>query len=374
MDALTRWRIPGNACEVYYQRRRVFRYAAGYADVASGRRMQGDERMFMYSATKPVVCATALTLWEQGKFVLSDPLKRYLPEWAEVTVRHIAPDGKEELRPPVRDVTVEDLFTMQSGLDYNYFAPALAEARERLAPVCPTREIARAIAAEPLLFDPGARWCYGYSHDILGALVEVIADMPLRDYAKQAVFDKVGMEHTTFGVPAGDRENFATLYQFDDATETYAPTHDQGNGYIFGTAYDSGGAGLVSTVSDMARFADVMCARGSVSGSVRILAPATVEMMRRDRFGASPAAFADFAGDALRGYGYGLGVRTLIDPVKAGASAPMGEFGWTGAAGAYMLMDPENEVAMFYTHHMLNNQEPYTAPRLRNILYSCLDA
>jgi len=372
MDALCAWRIPGNACEVYYKRRPVFRYASGFANREAGQKMQGNELLYMYSATKPITCAAALTLWERGKFILTDPVKKYLPEWADVQVRYTDSDGTEHLRAPSRDVTVQDLFTMQSGLDYNYNAPALAAAREKYAPACPTREMARAIAAEPLLFDPGARWCYGFSHDILAALVEVIAGEPFGAYVKRTIFDVIGMENTTFGADEKRQAQIAVLYNFSDEKNAIQRDASQKNGFIFGSQYDSGGAGIVSTVSDMAKFTDVMCGRGLVRDGVRILAPTTVDLMRKNHLQTIPASLSEFAGNALRGYGYGLGVRTLVDPAMAGAPSPVGEFGWTGAAGAYMLMDPENELAMFYAHHMTNNQEDFTAPRLRNILYSCL--
>jgi len=373
MDALCGWRIPGNACVVYYKRRPVFQYAAGFANIETGQKMQGDELLYMYSATKPVTCAAALTLWEQGKFILSDPVKKYLPEWADVKVRYTDADGTVKLRAPARDVTVQDLFTMQSGLDYNYFAPALAAAREKYAPECPTREMARAIAAEPLLFDPGTQWCYGFSHDILGALVEVIADEPFSAFVKRTIFDVIGMEQTTFGADEKRREKIAVLYNFNDEQDRIQRDAVQENSFIFGTRYDSGGAGLVSTVSDMAKFADVMSARGLTCEGARILAPRTVDLMRRNHLKTIPASLSSFANNELVGYGYGLGVRTMVDPAAGGAPSPVGEFGWTGAAGAYMLMDPENELAMFYAHHMTNNQEDFTAPRLRNVLYSCLD-
>ncbi len=372
MDFLCGWRIPGNACVVYYKRRPVFQYAAGYANLETGEKMHSDVLMYMYSATKPVTCAAALTLWEQGKFILNDPVKKYLPEWADVQVRDTDADGNACLRAPARDVTVQDLFTMQSGLDYNYHAPALTAAREKYAPQCPTREMVRAIAAEPLLFDPGTRWCYGFSHDILAALVEVIAEESFCSYVKRTIFDVIGMDQTTFGADAHRRSQMATLYNYSDEKNAIQKDATQNNDFIFGSAYDSGGAGIVSTVSDMAKFADVMCGRGLVRGDVRILAPRTVDLMRRNHLQTIPASLSGFAGNALIGYGYGLGVRTLVDPAAAGAPSPVGEFGWTGAAGAYVVMDPENELAMFYAHHMTNNQEDFTAPRLRNILYSCL--
>ncbi len=371
MEHLVNWRIPGCSCVVYKDREKVFSHSAGYRDVASGAKMQGDELFYMYSATKPVVCASALTLWEAGKFDLDDEVAKYLPEWSDMKVRENNPDGTFRIVDAERRVKVRDLFAMTAGLDYNTETEAIKAARERTAPQCPTREIIRAIADRPLNFQPGTHWNYSLCHDVLGGLVEVIADMPLADYVKKSILEPTGMTDTEFGLSDERRARLATEYSFNDETNSYAPIPDQGNWAIFGTEYHSGGAGLTSTVSDMALFCEMMAAGGRAMDGKKVIAPTTINMMKKNQLDA--VAMKDFSWSPLNGYGYGLGVRTMVDPAVGASPSPVGEFGWTGAAGAYMLIDTETKLAVFYAHHMLNNQEYYTAPRLRNIVYSCLD-
>lgn len=369
MDSFTAWRIPGCAAAVYLHGEPVFEYSSGYADKENGIKMSGDSLLYMYSASKPVTCAAALTLWEQGKFLLNDPVYKYMPEWSDMKVLQRREDGTEELVPAERPVTVGDLFAMTSGLDYSTDRPSLKKAVERTYPRCNTVELMRAVGQDPLIFQPGERWNYGLSHDVLGAIIEIISGYSLKDYAKKAVFEPLGMESSFYGgweIPEG----LAVQYRFIDEKDAYIPT-DQRNTFVMGSDFYSGGAGIVSTVNDMAKFAGAMSMKGKTPDGDRILAPSTVELMRTNRL--SQKQLSAFDWDTLMGYGYGLGVRTMINRAAAGSPSPNGEFGWTGAAGAYMLIDPENELSLFYAHHMLNNQESYTANRLRNVLYSCLD-
>lgn len=373
MDHFTGWRIPGNSCIVYKDRKPVFKYSSGFSDIESGKKMCGDEVLYMFSATKPVVCTAAMTLWEKGKFDLNDTVDKYLPEWADMKYKTVDTDGKELILPVPSDrkATVRDLFTMSAGLDYNTERPAIREAIEKYSPQCPTREIVRAMASEPLNFIPGDHWNYSLCHDVLGAVVEVIADMPLADYVKKVILDPVGMRDTEFGMSDERRKRMATIYSFNDTTVSIDKVPGQGNWAIFGTEYHSGGAGLTSTVGDMAMFTEMMSAGGVAQSGERIIKSTTIDLMKKNHL--TEKQMPDVNWSQLTGYGYGLGVRTLVDPVKAESPSPVGEFGWTGAAGAYMLVDTENKLALFYAHHMLNNQEYYTAPRLRNVLYSCLD-
>lgn len=370
LDHFTSWRIPGCACAVYYKHRLVFSSASGYADVERGIPMDCDRNiMYMYSCSKPVTCASALMLWEKGKFLFTDPLYDFLPAWKDARVRALDGDGRETTVPLEHPITVGELFTMTSGLDYNTNGASFAAAKERLAPECPTVDMINALAGDPLFRQPGGGWFYGMSHDVLAAVVEVISGMSLRDFAKKNIFEPLGMEDTEYcGGVIKDSGRAAVLYQFSDETGKYSPIDVQRNGMIFGTEYASGGAGISSTVSDMAKFAEMMANGGRAPDGTRIIGRRTIDLMRSDILRDDQKADYWFPG-----YGYGLGVRTLTDPAAAGAVSKIGEFGWTGAAGAYMLVDPDSEVALFYAHHMLNNQEPYTAPRLRNTLYSCLD-
>ena len=372
MDHLTSWRIPGCACKVYHRGNLVFEYSSGYADIENGVKLDSDNhRMFMYSISKIVTCVTALTLWEEGKFELSDPVSKFLPDWKDVKVKEKDGDGNEIIVPASREVTIRDLFTMTSGLDYNCESPALKAAREKYAPHCPAVELMSALAHDPMELQPGERWCYGLSHDVLGAVVEVITGKKLGEVAKERIFDPLGLKKTAYGLDESVRGEMAVQYSFNDATDSIDRPDYQGNWAIFGDEYHSGGAGVVSTVSEMAYLMSVLAAKGKAPDGTRIIASRTIDMMRTPMLTEKQAESIDWS--HLSGYSYGLGVRTMKNPARAGTSAPIGEFGWTGAAGGVAIIDPDNELSLFYAHHMLNNQEGYVAPRLRNILYSCID-
>lgn len=371
MDQLTAWRIPGCACVVYYKGEEVFKYSSGYADMENGVRLDPDNhRMFMYSISKIVTCVTALSLWEEGKFLLSDPVSMYLPAWKNATVKEVT-DGKERIVPAKREITMKDLFSMTSGLDYNCESANLMEARKATAPLCPTVDLMNALAKDPMFLHPGERWCYGLSHDVLGAAVEVITGKKLGEVAKERVFDPLGLEKTSYCLDEKYRNEMAVQYCFNDAKDCIERNWTQDNWAIFGTEYHSGGAGVVSTVSEMARLMKCLAAKGELSDGRRILASRTVDLMRTPMLTEAQGDGIDWG--HLPGYNYGLGVRTMKDPAAGGSSSPVGEFGWSGAAGGFAVIDPENDLSMFYAHHMLNNQEGYVTPRLRNILYSCID-
>ena len=164
-------------------------------------------------------------------------------------------------------------------------------------------------------------------------------------------------------------KRLAVQYNWRDDLGKYLPTNNT-CGHILGPDYDSGGAGVLSTCADYAKFAETIANGGISREGYRFLAPRTVDLWRTNALDARQRESYNWS--QLAGYGYGLGVRTHINRAKSGGFSPLGEFGWSGAAGAYILIDPENKVGFFYAHHMLNNQEYFTTPRLRNLLYSCL--
>ncbi len=362
------WRIPGSSAIAYYKGKEVYRHSSGYADVESGKRMQGDEMMFMYSITKTITSLCGLQLLERGLFDLNDPLDFYMPEFSDMTVNHRTEDGVRPAKAENR-IRVRDLFCMTSGYDYGTEKDAIKAAKDENGNIS-TADMAKALAATPLIFEPGKYWCYGMSHDILAAFVEKISGERFADYVKRHVFEPVGMKDSYFHLPQSEIERrMASKYNFNDTTCKYEkiPLH---NYMVFGDEYDSGGAGLLSTVPDLALYARTLAAGGVSPLGERIITRRSIDLWRLNWLNDEQMSTFDWG--QLVGYGYGLGVRTHVDRVKSGGLSPLGEFGWSGAAGAYILVDPENDVAFFYAHHMLNNQEYFTTPRLRNLLYACL--
>ena len=364
LDTIPTFGAPGVDCIVQQDGKTVCRHMAGLSDREAGIPMCGTERFNLYSATKPITCTAALQLYEKGAFLLTDPVEKYLPEFAEMQVRTKDENGEVCLVPAEKPITVRQLFTHTAGLDYDATKPAYARVAEQTGGRAPTREIVRAMAAEPLIYQPGARWKYSFAHDVLAALVEEVSGMRFGEYLKKNIFDPLGMERTGFARTPEVLAEMMPQYRRDPQTGEVT-RRSQDVKFVFGTEYESGGAGLVSCTDDYIRFASAMACGGQ-----GILHPATIELMRENQL--DSAQMRDFNWVQFVGYGYGLGVRTLVSRAEAGSPGPLGEFGWGGAAGVYVLIDPVNRLAMFYAQHMLNSLEPVIHPRLRNILYTSL--
>lgn len=369
LASLLAYGFPMFDCTVHVACREVYRRQGGYIDREKQRRHIPNTRYFLYSASKPVTCAAALTLLERGRFGLADPLDAYLPEFADVSVAEKHPDGTVTTRAPRTRITVRDLFTMSAGLNYNLGAPAIREAVAASGGRAPTREIVRAIAREPLSFDPGTRWQYSLCHDVLAALVEEVSGMRFSEYVRSAVFEPLGMEHSAYHLTEDILPDMAAQYRYNDKTHTAERVTLQ-NGYILGTEYESGGAGMISTAEDYIRFADAMANGGAGANGARILSPAAIDLMRAPALTAAQAESYNWS--QLRGYNYGLGVRTLTDVSAAGSLAPAGEFGWGGAAGALTFFSPETRTAVYYAQHTLCPAEEKVLPQLRNVIFACL--
>ena len=370
LDSLLERGVPGWDMMIRQRGETVYRRMNGFADRETGRPMQGNELYNVYSASKVVTAVAALTLYEQGKFLMTDPVSAYIPAFSDMKVKEIRPDDLEVLHPVVNPITIRDLFTMTSGLNYDLNHPAILDVIRETEGKAPTLTVAEAIAKRPLYFEPGSRFMYGLSHDILAAVVEVVSGKRFGEYVREHIFDPCGMEDSCYHLEEAKKSRLARQYRFDDALGKAVPT-DNSNEYVFGSEYESGGAGMITSLEDYMHFAEMLTRRGITADGRRILSGRTVDLMRTNHLG--PIPLKDFDWVQFKGYGYGLGVRTMLDRTVCGSIGPVGEFGWSGAAGAWMLIDPENQLTAYYAQHMLNSQEPYIHPRLRNLIYACVD-
>lgn len=376
MDRLTAWRMPGNAICVYKDGKEVFRYQSGYADLENKIPMTPEHHINIYSCSKVTTVTAALQLYEKGYFLLDDPLYEFIPEYREMYLEN----GKKAEKP----ITLRHLFTMTSGLTYNRNTEAFDKARELTNGKMNTVTVVKCLAENPLSFEPGEKWQYRVSHDVLAAVVEVISGKKFRDYVKESIFDPLDMQDSLYHNESV-RGTMAQQYTYVNSTESDLVVLQSGavkteGGYlknvgltvpqIFGSEYDSGGAGITTTVNDYAKLAAALAGGGlGVSGN-RILSPGTVELLKTNQL--APEQMKQFTWPQLKGYGYGLGVRTLVDKAKSGTTGNIGEFGWGGAAGASVYVDTQLNLAAFYAHHMLNPHEEYYQPRVRNVLYQCI--
>lgn len=375
MDSLTEWIIPGNSVVIYKDGKKVFEYSSGYSDLEKKIKKTGEEQLYIYSCSKVATVTAALQLYEQGKFLLSDPLYEYLPEFKKMYVK----DG-DRIKAAENPITIRDLFTMTAGLSYATNTPAFEKARKLTDGKMDTRTVIKCLAEEPLLFEPGARWNYSLCHDVLAVLAEVVSGMRFSEYMKKYIFEPLDMNNSYYHTPNDviispqyiyeiqDTKNIVELQQKEHTIGVVKRAY--GNELVFGENFDSGGAGIITTVDDYAKFAAALANSGTGLNNNRILSSATVKLMKTNQLNEAQRKTMNWR--RLRGYGYGLGVRTLIDKAESGSNSSIGEIGWGGAAGATIIADTEEKVALFYAHHMLNPQEEYYQPRLRNVLYSCL--
>lgn len=383
LDRMAAERTPGNAIVVYLGGKRVFSYAAGYADLKNGIPFTGEEYVNIYSCSKITTVTAAMQLLEKGVFLLDDPLWEYIPAYRQMAVK--GPDGLlTEAKNPIR---VGDLFTMTAGFDYNLRRESIRRAGELTNGRYDTAMVAAELAKEPLCFEPGTRWQYSLCHDVLAGLVSVVTGMPFREYVRKNIFEPLDMTESVYHrtpeieakmaeqysfVPAGAERETDIVKAQRNGTSGDGSFVNVGKGvsHILGPEYDSGGAGITTTAGDYAKLMAALAGKGTGVNGARILSPASVELMKVNRL--NDELLKDFSWQQLKGYGYGLGVRTHIDPVKSGSNASIGEFGWGGAAGASAYMDTGLKLGVFYVQHCLSPREEWYQPRLRNVIYSCL--
>ncbi len=343
---------PGNDILVMFKGEPVFRHQAGFADVEAGKPMTGRERVNLYSCSKIATCVAALQLFEKGLFKLDDPLADYMPEFADMKV--LEEDGST--RPAKEPIRIWHLFTMTAGFSYAVNSPALAAYR-KANPACPTREFIRALADDPLHFDPGARWNYSLCHDVLAAFVEVLSGQLFADYAHDHIFAPLGMADTTFLMPDSGLGTIAPQYRWNPELKKPVFCGPTIQPYKFGSEYASGGAGAISTCEDYIKLLEALRV-----GDV-ILKKETIDLMATDHLPEEPRK--TFWNEA---YGYGLGVRCKSAVIPDGDS----DFGWGGAAGSLSVIDREYGFTLMLVQHMLSAPDATlrwnTVPMVRKAL------
>ncbi|WP_100407555.1 serine hydrolase domain-containing protein [Bacillus solitudinis] len=365
----------GNSLMVMHQGRTVFEDYVGYADKESQIPVKEDTIFRIFSMTKVVTCTAALMLYERGLFLLNDPLEEYLPEFTNPQV-YRSEQGETVVSPALRSITVKDLFTMTSGLTYpgdrnpteRQIAKALGELNKTQRENSTSRDLSKLLASIPLAFDPGTQWRYGFSHDVLGALIEVVSGKRFGEFLDEEIFKPLGMRDTFFNLPEDKKHRLASIYNREaDGTLIKNETTDEQ--FHPNAMFESGGAGLLSTLGDYGRFAYMLANGGEFNGT-RIIGSKTIQLMATNHLTAEQKRHYNW--DYLKGYGYGLGVRTMIDPAEGGINGSIGEFGWSGLAGTWVLIDPKEKLSAVYMQQMLPNFEAIHQPRLRAVIYGAL--
>jgi CubicO group peptidase (beta-lactamase class C family) len=326
----------------------VHQKAYGVQDIASGRPMQKDSIFRIYSMTKPITGVAMMILYEEGKWKPSDPIAKYIPEFADLKVyAGEDADGKLKLEAPAHAPTVGELMSHTAGFTYGYFGSSpvdklYQQAQPLQAPSL--KEFIERLAKLPLVYQPGEGWIYSVSVDVQGYLVEKLSGKSLPEFLRERIFTPLGMKDTDFFVPEEKLSRLATIYTTDGKSPALtAMPRDAAVSKTPGLP--SGGGGLYSTAPDYLRFAQMLLNGGTING-VRILSPSTVQLMRSnhlpDRLMNGKFGIGYYTMQPGLGFGYDFAV--FDDPVKFGSTAGRGTYLWDGAAGTWFWIDPANDL------------------------------
>ena len=367
-------RIAGAVALVLRDGLPVYERAVGWSDKEAGRRMATDTVFRIASQTKALTSVAILSLVEEGRLGLTDPVGRYIPSFSRTTVA-VANEGALTMVPAKRAITVRDLLTHTAGVSYGtdpavaalYQAKGLGPAAgygwytaDKDEPICETME---RLGTLPFVAQPGEAWVYGYNTDILGCVVERVSGVGLDEFVRTRITEPLGMKDTRFFLPAAERTRLAAVYgSGSDGKIVRAPDGPKGQGaYVDGPRKSfAGGAGLLSTAPDYARFLEMIRRGGAVDG-IRILAPRTVALMTSNQVGTL---------HSTTGLGFGLGFETT-DRYGANGMDSVGAFGWGGAYGSQYRVDPESRLVIVLMIQMLPNASDIRT-RFPNLVYQAM--
>ncbi|OJU59523.1 MAG: hypothetical protein BGO08_00620 [Altererythrobacter sp. 66-12] len=344
--AAAKHEIPGGVVLIARQGRIAHFVSFGVSDRDTQRPMRKDDIFRIYSMTKPVVSVALLTLYEQGKFQLDDPLEKYIPEFKNLKVyAGENKDGEMLLADPKRKPTIQDAFRhttcIGAGGGPAPVAKLYFDRKIWVNRMNTLQEEMELIGGVPLLCQPGEAWVYGYDHDVQAHLVEYFSGMPLAEYLQKRLFDPLQMSDTGYGVPDGKRDRVVRLHDVPEEMPAYPAVDMRPSTYERFADHPFGTLGLWSTASDYARFSQMLLNGGELDGA-RILGKKTVELMTANNLPPAVGTLGPAQGNF--GTGYGLGVSVQLDVAADANLGSPGAFGWDGAATTRFIVDPEEDM------------------------------
>lgn len=361
-------KLPGIVVAVARRGQVVYQKAFGVANLQTREPMRTDALFRLYSMTKAVASVGLLTLYEQGKFRLTDPLERYLPQFANLKVyRGTDASGKAMLTAPSRKPTIQDAFRhtlgLASGLGQSPVDAMYREAGLGMGQLDSLAQEMDKLATVPLLYDPGDRWVYGLGHDVQARLIEVFSGMPYAAYLQQTVFGPLGMRDTVFGVPATLKPRFPLVYS---ARPDGTLTPDTADSYARFTDHHFATLSLSGSAPDYLRFAQMLLNGGQLDGA-RVLGTKTVELMRQNHLPPNIASIT--AGSTATGWG--LGVSVTLDVPALGRLNSAGSFGWSGAATTTFSVDPQEKLTYVIMAQLMPN-DAAIMQRVETLIYQAI--
>ncbi|MGN0473107.1 MAG: serine hydrolase domain-containing protein [Lachnospiraceae bacterium] len=367
--------LPGCSLQVTQRGRILYEGYRGVSDRETGAPITNTSIFRLASMSKIPLYTVMMMLFEQGKYLMEDPIGDYLPDWKSSVRYEYHEDGSVTTVPTRRPILMKDVLTMKCGLPYcNSDAPT-DDVVMRGMQKCmrqlwdkghyTLQEHLQAMSKAPLACEPGTRWIYGFSSELAAGLIEVLCDKPVNDVFRELLFDPLGMENTG-AIYFGDVEERMVKLYAKGPNGTLVPGPDFfDKKHLPGAEHEAGWGRLFSTGNDLSRLMQ-MLACGGVYDGIRIMGRKTIDLMRSNTLGGT------FDDNYNGGYGYGYGFRTLIDKAAGNNNGSLGSFGWTGGFGTYCEADPEEGLSIVYMHNLMPNDEQYYHPRVRNASYGLI--
>lgn len=364
IDSLKNIGIPLSGIEVKKENKVIYRHFSGFRDKEHTVPFDDESLCAIYSATKVITCIALMRLVEEGKISLDDPVSKYLPEFADVKVQ--TADG---IKKAEKVMTIEHLFTMQGGLGYDIWTKQCCDLRAENK--ISTREFMKVIADMPLYFEPGTDYRYSLCHDVLAGIAEVITGKQYGEWLDEVLFSPLGITHMTFHLTGDQKKLLSTQYTYN-VSKSKASATDNNLDYCMSDNYDSGGAGLYSNLSDYSKIIGAVANGGVAENGYRVLKPETIKMMQVGRL--CEKSLESFMHMPRYGYSWGLCGRVHTNPALSLSSSSIGEFGWDGAAAAYVLMDLAEKLSIFYLTYVRGAAYIYDMvhPRIRELTYEAI--
>jgi CubicO group peptidase (beta-lactamase class C family) len=371
-------RLAGMEVLVVRRGKAAFHHCEGMADIARQRPATPETLYRLYSMNKPLTSVAAMMLYEEGHFQLDDPISRFIPEFSGQRVWSGGGFGAVQSEPALRDISFRDLLTHTSGLTYGFMQanPVDAMYREhnidRLGIDTTLAQFTEKLARLPLVAQPGTRWNYSVSTDVLCRLIEVISGQPYDTFLTERLLEPLGMDDTTFNVAADRIGRFSACYVPGPDGQPSLQDDPEKSHFVGPLETPYNGA-LVSTASDYMRFCRFLLAKG-VRGDRRLLSRKTVELMMMNHLNGDLAAMGQprFAESTFHGIGFGLGFSILLDPASAQIVGSPGECGWGGMASTFYFVDPREDLAVVMMTQLIPSSRYPLRRELRVLTYQAI--
>ena len=361
----------------------VYHKSFGFANKEQNIPMKNDNIFRIASMTKPIITVAAMMLYEEGKFLLTDPISKFIPEFKDPVVldKYNAADTTYTTVPAKREITMRDILAHTSGIGYAQIGSATTNAiyyKNKInggigTPYSTLKDVIKRLARLPLFVQPGEEFYYGLNTDVLGYLIEVISGKPLDKYLQQKIFDPLGMKDTYFFLPKEKQTRLVALYtqsdnkiRIQDSLISLNGTFSRDFPKTTNGTYFSGGAGLASTAYDYALFGQMLLDGGERNGK-RILSPATIQLMTSNQIG--DRLMWDDANKTRR---FGLGVGILTDYAERTTMIPAGSYGWDGMFGSHYWTDPKNKMVVVFMRNIWPTEHWDYGDRIKPIIYQSL--